>query len=811
MRDPAGQNANNADQVMTQATWVNHIESLIAQGLSQKEIADGMLKPTQKTGYLNLQNKPYLIKAGMGRPTYPASVAAVLKKYFSNIEETAKKERQELENTSGKGALDYGDPQGDEANRKMMATAMSNWYDAPISPQDILFTVGGAGGLHLVFEVLNQLNDNVPFRMITPFPHYSLYASNPGHKLHPIDVFKLPGYKLTAEAIEASIIEAYEAAKEDHIQPKAILICNPNNPMGTVIDAEEMKKIAVVLKKYPDLRIIFDEAYTEMNYVRRGLLEILEDLLKENPDLKIILDEAHEKMGMEEKVNFLNLVSALLLQHKLQNEHLPELRKEYQKTLDIIMSGSITFNIMYHLFTLRSQLNHLENAAKNLRIDKSIKDTYGNKVYHSLSKLTTALEKDSRLPQMLEQAQAIKDKENASLAKLAPELVDRIIIMRSATKAFSAAGERLAVLMAFDPVFMRELKTLQINTVGHAPRSLQKAYAETMANLNEREHLLMKYFYKAKVDYVTQRARQMGITLPSAEYHTEGTFYVPVDLSELFGMKIPKGATKALEKEGVVSNDLELAYSLLYKDLLSISPFSYCGVDGKKGYMRITCCSPQDELCEMMDRIEKRILKVRLEKNKKMRHEIEQLLYSYESIETTYSRTSLLTEPSSKDRWGEQSSNNELSLSSSQEEERSSIEDFAREIRIRYQNIHKEKQPNARCVQKENKQLENILSELRPAIMRATRLGQRIAARKIKNFLSHNFLTRKDDNERKKQQREEDAIWKRVVDKMFVIDCPQKDSLLCLTREKRMVYAEYAEAINKLENTGNLPQRPRSQ
>lgn len=432
----------------------------------------------------------------------------------------------------------------------MMAAAMSNWYDAPISPQDILFTVGGAGGLHLVFEVLNQLNDNVPFRMITPFPHYSLYASNPGHKLHPIDVFKLPGYKLTAEAIEASIIEAYEAAKEDHIQPKAILICNPNNPMGTVIDAEEMKKIAVVLKKYPDLRVIFDEAYTEMNYVRRGLLEILEDLLKENPNLKIILDEAHEKMGMEEKVNFLNLVGALLQQHKLQKEHLPNLRKEYYKTLDTVMSGSISLNTMYRFLTLRSQLAYLEKAASNLLVDKSIKDNYGDKVYHSLRKLASALEKDPRLPEMLEQAQAIKDKENASLAKLAPELLDRIIIMRSATKAFSAAGERLAVLMAFDPVFMRELKTLQINTVGHAPRSLQKAYAETMANLNEKEHLLMKYFYKAKVDYVTQRAKQMGITLPSAEYRTEGTFYVPVDLSELFGMKIPKGASRALEKEG---------------------------------------------------------------------------------------------------------------------------------------------------------------------------------------------------------------------------------------------------------------------
>lgn len=188
---------------------------------------------------------------------------------------------------------------------------------------------------------------------------------------------------------------------------------------------------------------------------------------------------------------------------------------------------------------------------------------------------------------------------------------------------------------------------------------------------------------------------------------------------------------------------------MLYKDLLSISPFSYCGVDGKKGYMRITCCSPQDELREMMDRIEKRILKVRLEKNKKMRHEIEQLLHSYENIETTFSRSSLLAEPSSRDRWAEQSPKNEPSLSSSQEEERSSIEEFAREIRIRYQNISREKEPSARGVKKANQQLENILSELRPAIMRATRLGQRIAARKIKNFLSHNFLASKNVKDKK--------------------------------------------------------------
>ncbi len=123
--------------------------------------------------------------------------------------------------------------------------------------------------------------------------------------------------------------------------------------------------------------------------------------------------------------------------------------------------------------------------------------------------------------------------EMPSLLAVAPDLKSRIIILRSATKAWSAAGERLAIILGFDDELMNELLAENINMTGHASRSGQRAYAETMAYFDKKEHESRLAFYKEKVMYVSERLKGMGAAMPDAAYKIEGTFYVLADLSDL--------------------------------------------------------------------------------------------------------------------------------------------------------------------------------------------------------------------------------------------------------------------------------------
>ena len=48
---------------------------------------------------------------------------------------------------------------------------------------------------------------------------------------------------------------------------KALILCSPSNPTGSVYSAEELAGLAEVLKKHPDIIVIADEIYEHINYI----------------------------------------------------------------------------------------------------------------------------------------------------------------------------------------------------------------------------------------------------------------------------------------------------------------------------------------------------------------------------------------------------------------------------------------------------------------------------------------------------------------------------------------------------------------
>ncbi|MGC3978711.1 MAG: pyridoxal phosphate-dependent aminotransferase [Paludibacteraceae bacterium] len=63
-------------------------------------------------------------------------------------------------------------------------------------------------------------------------------------------------FKITPSQLEAAITT----------KSKAIILCSPSNPTGSVYTKDELKGLADVLAKYPNIVIISDEIYEHINY-----------------------------------------------------------------------------------------------------------------------------------------------------------------------------------------------------------------------------------------------------------------------------------------------------------------------------------------------------------------------------------------------------------------------------------------------------------------------------------------------------------------------------------------------------------------
>ena len=64
-------------------------------------------------------------------------------------------------------------------------------------------------------------------------------------------------FKITPAQLEAAITP----------KTKALILCSPSNPTGSVYSAEELAGLAEVLKKHPDIIVIADEIYEHINYI----------------------------------------------------------------------------------------------------------------------------------------------------------------------------------------------------------------------------------------------------------------------------------------------------------------------------------------------------------------------------------------------------------------------------------------------------------------------------------------------------------------------------------------------------------------
>ncbi|EOT25773.1 pyridoxal phosphate-dependent aminotransferase [Enterococcus durans] len=131
-------------------------------------------------------------------------------------------------------------------------------YGLDYDPQtEVLTTVGATEAIAASLLAVLEEGDKV----LIPAPAY------PGYK----PMVDLAGAELiTLDTSETGFIcqpEHLEAAFETYGESiKAIILNYPSNPTGTLLSAEQMIKLAEVIKQHP-VFVISDEVYSELNYV----------------------------------------------------------------------------------------------------------------------------------------------------------------------------------------------------------------------------------------------------------------------------------------------------------------------------------------------------------------------------------------------------------------------------------------------------------------------------------------------------------------------------------------------------------------
>jgi aspartate aminotransferase len=179
--------------------------------------------------------------------------------------------------------LSYGPAQG----FKELHVAMCDYfagYKIPLAPDNIIVTTGGSEAILFAFNVVADPGDEII--VFEPFyTNYNGYASFANVGLVPLTLRGEDGFRLPPDKeIEAKISK----------RTRAILLCSPNNPTGTVYTPEELERIARIVKKH-NLYLIGDEVYKELVYdglVHKSILEY-----EEIEDRTIVVDSISKRFS----------------------------------------------------------------------------------------------------------------------------------------------------------------------------------------------------------------------------------------------------------------------------------------------------------------------------------------------------------------------------------------------------------------------------------------------------------------------------------------------------------------------------------
>ena len=139
--------------------------------------------------------------------------------------------------------------------REEISNYMKNRFEVSYNPKtEVLVTVGASEAIDVAIRAIIDPGDEVI--VVEPsFVSYAPIVTLAGGIPVSIGTNKQDDFKLTPSQIEKVVTE----------KTKAIMLCFPNNPTGSVMTKEDLEEIALVVEKY-DLLVLSDEIYAELSY-----------------------------------------------------------------------------------------------------------------------------------------------------------------------------------------------------------------------------------------------------------------------------------------------------------------------------------------------------------------------------------------------------------------------------------------------------------------------------------------------------------------------------------------------------------------
>lgn len=245
--------------------------------------------------------------------------------------------------------ISYGPAQGFVELREAIAQYF-NFYKIPLTSENVIITCGGSEAIHFAFSVVADPGDEI----IIPEPYYTNYngyASFASVNIVPLTLRVEDGFRLPLKGqIEAKVTP----------RTKAILLCSPNNPTGTVYTPEELERIISLVIKH-DLFLIGDEVYKEFVYDNLSHKSILE--YEQVRDRVIVVDSVSKRFSCcgarigavitrNERIyqSLLRFAQArlsppvieqraALAAYQMSMDYFKSVREEYQRRRDVLFEG----------------------------------------------------------------------------------------------------------------------------------------------------------------------------------------------------------------------------------------------------------------------------------------------------------------------------------------------------------------------------------------------------------------------------------------------------------------------------------------
>ena len=219
-----------------------------------------------------------------------------------------------------------------------------------IEVSELIVTVAGSESVNLALTITCDAGDEVI--VLEPFyTNYNTFAFMNGITLKAVQTDMRNGFQVPS-------IEEFEKAITD--RTKAILLCNPGNPTGTLYSKESMLAIGEIAKRH-DLFLLSDEVYREFCYTDEphfsamnipGLEQnvILIDSVSKRYNLcgaRIGCIVSHNKEVMTAALKYAQarLCPPVIGQHAAigaldtPDEYFDEVKKEYIKRRDFMIEG----------------------------------------------------------------------------------------------------------------------------------------------------------------------------------------------------------------------------------------------------------------------------------------------------------------------------------------------------------------------------------------------------------------------------------------------------------------------------------------